>query len=78
MPLLSLDEDRKLVWVANEENGGVVPDQDPVAFLGVASQREAGDVALGGVGTELAGDAGEASEYLAPGSRLQALRPTEL
>jgi len=47
VPLLGVDEVRKLQRVAHEECWRIVADHVPVALLGIEAQREAADVALG-------------------------------
>ncbi len=50
--------------IAQEEDGGVVAHQVPVAFLGVELDGKAADIALGIRRAALAGDGGEAHEEL--------------
>ena len=74
VPLLGVDEVRKLVGVAHEEHRGVVADQIPVALLGVDLEGESAHIALGVRGAALAGHGREAQEAFALRSRLQGLR----
>jgi hypothetical protein len=53
----------KAQWVAKEEDGRVVADNVPVAFLSIELQRKAADVALSVRGTALAGHRREAREH---------------
>jgi hypothetical protein len=52
----------ELERIAQEEDRRVVPDQVPVALLGVELHGKAPDVPLGVGGAPLAGDGGEAQE----------------
>ena len=60
---LGMDEVGELDGVANEECGGVVSDQIPVAFFGVELEGKPADVADGVGGAFFAGDGGEAAEH---------------
>ena len=60
--LLGVDEIGKLHRVADEEDGGVVADDVPVAFCSVDFQGEAARIALGVRSAFFAGDGREAEE----------------
>jgi hypothetical protein len=53
MALLGVYEVGELVGIPNEEHGGVVADQIPIAFIRVELDREAAHVAFGIGCTEL-------------------------
>jgi hypothetical protein len=63
--LLRVHEIRKLLRILDEEYRGVVPDEVPVAFLGVELDRETAWVALRIRAAALAAHRGEADEYAA-------------
>jgi hypothetical protein len=71
--LLLADEVGKLVGVAHPENGRVVADQVPVAFLGINLDCETPKVALGVGRSALPGDVRETHETLALRAPLQGL-----
>src|SRR6267154_6097485 len=73
MAFLGMDEVGELVRVAYEEHRRVVPDQIPVALLGVELDRESAYVAFGIGGPELAGNGREPQEQGGPGAGLQHL-----
>ncbi|MND83629.1 hypothetical protein D3C80_754970 [compost metagenome] len=62
IPLLGVDEIGEFQRIADEEDGGVVPHQIPVALLGVELEGEAAYVALGVGGALLTGHGGEAQK----------------
>ena len=70
---LLADEVGKLVGVAHPENGRVVADKVPVAFLGINLDCETPKVALGVGRSALSGDVRETHETLALRARLQGL-----
>ena len=61
--LLRVDEVRKLVGVAHEEDRRVVADHVPVALLGVELEREATHIAFGVGGPQLAGHGREPRDH---------------
>ncbi len=71
MALLCVNEIGELVGIPNEEHGGVVADQIPVAFIRIELDREAAHVPLGIGCTELTGDGGKAQNERRAGTRLQ-------
>src|SRR5207302_824076 len=73
MPLLGVNEVRKLQRIAHEENRRIVADQVPVAFFGIEAQREAAYVALGLGGAALARHRRKAQESFGRFALLQHL-----
>ena len=62
MPLLRVDKVGELERIPDEENGGVVADEIPVALLRVEFQRKAAHIALGIGRAPLAGHGGKTQE----------------
>jgi hypothetical protein len=60
--LLGVDEITKLQRILDEENGGIVADHVPVAFLGVELEGESAGITLGVSGTLFSAHGGEAQE----------------
>src|SRR3954453_16691424 len=73
--LLGVDEVRELDRVPDEEDAEVVPDEIPVAVLGVELHREAARVAQALGGVAAAGDGREAQGDVAGLAGLEDLRP---